>query len=260
MDGWAPDNNVRRLSSATLAASLESVTPRWTMGERDVRVDNADDMTGLGAATLVLIALLPGALFVWSFERWAGRFGIGLQDRALRFVGGSAVLLSITAGPLYWLYANYWDSVANRQALPPWFWTVPILYTIVPLVAGGVLGFGWKANWSWARLVSGRDRTPRAWDHLFQDRPAGGIRCKLKSGTWIGGVFGEVDKRRPYAAGYPEPQDLYLAATLRLDPHTGEILTDDDSDPEIQNSGLLLRWERDRVSRVHRSSVGGETR
>lgn len=74
-------------------------------------------MTGLGTATLVLIALLPGALFVWSFERWAGRFGIGLQDRALRFVGGSAVVLSIAAWPLYWLYANYWDSLATRQPL-----------------------------------------------------------------------------------------------------------------------------------------------
>ena len=200
-------------------------------------------MTGLGTATLVLIALLPGALFVWSFERWAGRFGIGLQDRALRFVGGSAVVLSIAAWPLYWLYANYWDSLANRQSLPQWFWIVPILYTIVPLVGGGVLGFGWKKNWSWARQLGGRDRTPRAWDHLFQDRPAGGVRCKLQSGIWIGGVFGEVNGRRPYASGYPEPQDLYLAATLSLDPYTGEIVTDDEGNPEIQASGILLRWE-----------------
>ncbi len=153
------------------------------------------------------------------------------------------MLLSIGAWPLHWLYANYWDSFANREALPPWFWTLPLLYTVVPLVAGGVLGFGWKANWSWARLVSGRDRTPRAWDHLFQDRPAGGIRCRLKSGTWIGGVFGEVSGRRPYAAGYPEPQDLYLPATLDLDPDTGEILTDDEGNPEMRNSGILLRWE-----------------
>lgn len=74
-------------------------------------------MTGLGAATLVLLALLPGALFVWSFERWAGRYGIGLPDRALRFAGGSAVFLSISAGPLYWLHANYWDDFAGRQVL-----------------------------------------------------------------------------------------------------------------------------------------------
>ena len=152
-------------------------------------------------------------------------------------------MLAIAAWPLHWLYANHWDTFANRQALPPWFWIVPILYTIAPLVGGGVLGFGWKKNWSWARYIGGRDRTPRAWDHLFQDQPAGGVRCKLKSGNWIGGVFGEVNKRRPYASGYPEPQDLYLAATIRLDPYTGEILTDCEGHPEIQDSGILLRWE-----------------
>nr|MDE0500571.1 DUF6338 family protein [bacterium] len=200
-------------------------------------------MTGLGAASFVLAALLPGALLVWSFERWAGRYGIGLQDRALRFAGGSAVFLSISAGPIYWLYANHWDDFASRQVLPGWMWTIPILYTVAPLVGGGVLGYGWKNNWSWARFVSGRDRTPRAWDHLFQDRPAGGVRCKLKSGTWIGGIFGQIDGRRPFAAGYPESQDLYLPAILSLDPDSGEINTNADGNPEIMDSGILIRWE-----------------
>ncbi len=72
---------------------------------------------GLGAAALVLVALLPGAMFSWSFERWAGRFGIGLKDRALRFMGLSAVLLPMAAGPLYWVYANYWEALAARE--PP---------------------------------------------------------------------------------------------------------------------------------------------
>ena len=100
-------------------------------------------MTGLGAATLVLIALLPGALYVWSFERWAGRFGIGLQDRALRFVGVSAVMLPIVAWPLYWAYTDYWDSFANRQSLPPVIWVIP------SLGSGGKQtgdGLGWSSG------------------------------------------------------------------------------------------------------------------
>ena len=173
-------------------------------------------MTGLGAATLVLIALLPGALFVWSFERWAGRFGIRLQDRVLRFVGGSAVFLSIFAAPLYWLYSNYWDSAANGDALPWGLAAVPILYTGLPLASGGLLGYGWKKGWNWARMIGGKGRAPRAWDHLFQSRPTGWIRCKMKSGTWVGGAFGVYGKRKPFAAGYPEPPDIYLTATLAL--------------------------------------------
>lgn len=200
-------------------------------------------MTGLGTATLVLVALLPGALFAWSFERWAGRFGIGLQDRALRFVGGSAVLLSMWAWPIYWLHANYWDGFVNRQVLPRWIWLIPILYTILPVIGGGILGLGWKRGWAWARLVSGSDRTPRAWEHLFQDQPAGWVRCKLKSGTWVGGAFGEVDGRRPYASGYPESQDLYLPATLPLDPNSGEAITGQDGSMRLRKSGILIRWD-----------------
>ena len=57
------------------------------------------------AAAVVVLAMLPGALYVWAFERQAGRYGIGLSDRILRFAGGSAVLLAIFAGPLYAVHA-----------------------------------------------------------------------------------------------------------------------------------------------------------
>ena len=199
-------------------------------------------MTGFDIAALGLIALLPGALFVWSFERWAGRFGIGLQDRALRFLGGSAVLLSISSWPLYWLYSNYWQRFANGEALPWSLSFVPILYTVLPLVSGSLLGFGWNRDWRWARLIGGKDRAPRAWDRFFQDRPVGWIRCKLKSGTWIAGSFGVFGGRSPYAAGYPEPPDLYLTATLVLDPQTGALHTEE-GDPVIRDSAILIRWE-----------------
>ena len=123
------------------------------------------------------------------FERLAGRFGIGLRDRALRFMGLSAVLLSVFAWPTYWVCANYWKPFVRREPLPEWFWGLPVLYIAVPLAAGLLPGYGWKKNWRWARFVAGRDRAPSAWDHLFQDQPVGGIRCRLKSGMWITGLY-----------------------------------------------------------------------
>lgn len=204
---------------------------------------------GLGAAALVLVALLPGAMFSWSFERWAGRFGIGLKDRALRFMGLSAVLLSMAAGPLYWVYANYWEALAAREPLPRWFWGLPILYICAPLVMGSLSGYAclsgyaWKKNWPGARFIIGRDRAPRAWDHLFLDRPAGGIRCRLKSGTWIAGIYAETDTDRPFASEYPEQQDLYLPATLGIHPDTGKIITKDGKEPLVRDPGVLVRWE-----------------
>ena len=115
----------------------------------------------------------------------------------------------------------------NREPLPGWFWVLPIVYIFVPLVVGSLSGYAWKKNWPGARLIIGRDRAPRAWDHLLLDRPAGGIRCKLKSGTWIAGVSAETDAGRPFASEYPEPQDLYLPRTLGIDPDTGQMLTGD---------------------------------
>lgn len=199
-------------------------------------------MTGFDAAMLVLIALLPGALFTWSYERWAGRFGIGLQDRVLRFVGGSAVLLSAFAAPLYWLYSNHWATVITRGPLPKGLALFPILYTGLPLFAGGLLGYGWSKNWNWARFLGGKRRAPRAWDHMFQDGPTGWMRCKLKSGAWIGGAFGLYNGRKPYAAGYPEPADIYLTATLSLNPETGEIDTSE-GNQVVRDSSILIGWE-----------------
>ena len=40
--------------------------------------------SSLQMVTVFVVALLPGAFFVWSFERNAGRYGIGLRDRAFR--------------------------------------------------------------------------------------------------------------------------------------------------------------------------------
>ena len=46
-------------------------------------------LSSLQAVFTLAVALLPGALFVWDFERQTGqRYGIRSRDRFLRFVGG----------------------------------------------------------------------------------------------------------------------------------------------------------------------------
>lgn len=113
----------------------------------------------------------------------------------------------------------------------------------MPLVAGTLVGHGVREGWRFARLMSGPDPAPRAWDYLFQHNVDGWIRCRLKSGTWLAGAFADANGRRSYAAGYPEPQDLYLAASVSVDPETGEFELDDDGLPLRGAGGLLLRWE-----------------
>ena len=61
-------------------------------------------MPGTLQGLLVLVlAVLPGAMYVWGFEREAGKWGIGLSDAVLRFVVASAVFQVVFAAPLYQL-------------------------------------------------------------------------------------------------------------------------------------------------------------
>lgn len=197
----------------------------------------------LQAAAVIVVALLPGALYVWSFERQAGRYGIGLSDRVLRFVGGSAVFLAVFAVPLYFLYANYGASIVAGKPVPLPLGFLPLVYVLVPIAAGTLVGYGLKDGWTWAHKITGPDPAPRAWDYLFQHNVDGWIRCKLKSGVWLAGAYAHANGRRSYAAGYPEPQDLYLAASVVVDEASGEFLLDDEGRPQVGVGGLLVRWE-----------------
>lgn len=196
------------------------------------------------AALLVLAAgLLPGAMYVWGFERQVGRWGIGLSDRILRFVGGSTLLHACFAPLTYWIWSAQWPSIRDSRPIAWGMWLIPVVYLALPFGAGSLVGLGTRRRWSWTRYATGPDPAPRAWDYLFQRNVDGWIRVKLKSGSWLGGAFADANGRRSYAAGYPEPQDLYLAAAVDTDPDTGEFLLGLDGQAVLSPGGLLLRWD-----------------
>jgi hypothetical protein len=78
--------------------------------------------TTFQGALAIAIALLPGALYTWAFERIAGRWGIGLSDRLLRFVGASAMLHALVAPLTYWLWSSQWRTQAAGQSVSWWLW------------------------------------------------------------------------------------------------------------------------------------------
>jgi len=195
------------------------------------------------AVAVIVVALLPGALYVWAFERQAGRWGIGLSDRLLRFVGGSALFHAAAAPLTYWVWAEQVPRVRAGDPLSWWLWPLVIAYVAVPTTIGTVVGRGARAEERWTALFTGPNPAPRAWDHLFGQTADGWVRLRMKSGVWLGGAYAEADGRRSYAAGYPEPQDLYLAAAVELDQETGEFLTDADGNVALLDGGILVRWE-----------------
>jgi hypothetical protein len=59
------------------------------------------------ALIILLLALLPGALYVWAFERLAGAWGVRFSDRILRFVEVSAIMHALLAPITYWLWIEF---------------------------------------------------------------------------------------------------------------------------------------------------------
>jgi hypothetical protein len=210
------------------------------------------------ALAIFLLAVLPGALYTWAFEREAGKWGIGAVDRILRFIAASAAFqlvyavalqaldASVTYQTLLFRTASDAPVAEQLRAIEAWrFLAAAATYVALPLLAGTAAAYverrrAESASRRWlARIVNGRAPAPRAWDHLFAPRPGGVLRARLKgSGAWVGGLFGELS----YAAGYPEaPQDIYVERAYEM-ADDGEFLYDGDDYIEL-GSGLLVRWE-----------------
>lgn len=195
------------------------------------------------AVAVLVVALLPGALYVWAFERQAGRWGVGLSDRLLRFVGGSALFHAVAAPLTYWVWADQWHDINSGEPVTWWLWPLVLAYVAVPAVGGTVVGRGVRDEKGWTTIFTGPDPAPRAWDHLFGQKAEGWVRLRMKSGVWLGGAYADGNGRRSYAAGYPEPQDLYLATAVELDPETGAFAVDEDGNVALLDGGILVRWE-----------------
>jgi hypothetical protein len=196
------------------------------------------------ALIVLIIALLPGALYTWSFERLVGAWGVGLADRVLRFVGASAVFQAVIAPFTVWVWRTYVLTGRLQDGdLPAALWLAPLLYVIIPISLGVVVGHGTVNERHWSKAFTGPSPAPRAWDHLFGRRPDGWVRLRLKSGVWLGGAFTSAGEGLDsYAAGYPDDQDLFLAEAYSVDPETGEFELDEHGDVVATGSGILVRW------------------
>ncbi|HEX2294267.1 MAG TPA: DUF6338 family protein [Actinomycetota bacterium] len=201
-----------------------------------------DTFEGLAVAA---IAVLPGALYAWSYERQVGNWGIGLSDRLFRFLGTSALFHVLVAPVTYWIWTNHVRSgdLSAGRPLPAYVWLAVAAYAAIPIALGSRVGRATAAHEHWARRFTGSRPAPRAWDYFFASEPRGWVRLKLKSGTWMGGVFRfSSHALTSYAAGYPEAQDLFLSETADVDPATGRFILVD-GEPRLRGTSLLIRWE-----------------
>jgi hypothetical protein len=191
------------------------------------------------ALAVVLVALLPGGLYLWAVERLVGRWGIGVSDRLLRFIGVSAFLHALAAPATYAIWHDYLrtDAVPEGRSLPLWLWPVLAAYVVGPTLLGTGVGLAMR-RWELPELLVGATRPPTAWDDLFSKHKEGYIRMKLKSGPFVGGALAAGS----CIGGYPEPADIYIADAIETDPHTGEFAKTAAGDPVFTGYGFLVRW------------------
>ncbi len=199
------------------------------------------------ALLVAIVAVLPGALYVLCFERAVGgHLGVNLSDRLTRFVVISALYHAFLAPVTFQLYRRYvvTEPLAEASHIPWLVWIAGLAYLVVPCAAGSLVGASVSTNHPLVRPFAGRAPQPRAWDFLWGAKPEVTVRLRLKSGSWVAGIYSETpDGRRPYAAGYPEPGDLYLPRTVAVDAETGAFLFGDDGLPAIEHAGILVRWD-----------------
>jgi uncharacterized membrane protein required for colicin V production len=79
------------------------------------------------ALAVFVIALLPGALYVWSFEQLVGAWGVRFTDRIFRFLGVTAIFHALAAPITYRLWVDF---VLSGRLLSG---DVPLVLWLAPL-------------------------------------------------------------------------------------------------------------------------------
>jgi Family of unknown function (DUF6338) len=189
------------------------------------------------ALAIAVVAVLPGALGVWGYERRVGKWSIGSPDRVIRFVATSAVFHAALAPLTYWLCRHYLHSgrLNRHDTLPAYLWLALLLYLAIPYAVGRMVGRAMTGDLriEWLR---GSNPAPRSWDLFFATKPNGWMRIRLKSGRWIGGAYAPGS----HASGYPEAPDLYLVATAEMDQESGDFLTNGTGGPVLREGTLFV--------------------
>lgn len=183
-----------------------------------------------GVSLLIFVFLFPGVFFGWGFAQSRPLHSGRAREWLIRYASMSAGWLAVGAWPLHWLYRSYWQDLVDGKTLPPLVYLVPLAFLAVPAVAGWCAGQlalklrGWAQRIKWVGRLMATSATPSAWDHLFDSREAGFVRCRLRSGRWVGGLYDSSQPVRSYASDGKADQDIFMASAVEFDQESGAVL------------------------------------
>ncbi|MEW2528491.1 DUF6338 family protein [Streptomyces sp. NPDC047071] len=165
---------------------------------------------------IVVLLVLPGTTYLFAREGFLGIREAEQEsgNRILRALGVGVLLDTVylmAAGPqlVRLLRGGGTTALAGVADRPRAFGLCLLLLAVaVPALLARV-----EARWTRRRRAALHERTPTAWDALFQDRGACFVRVRLKNGGWAGGWYGT----RSRASAYPQPGDLFLESQYRME-------------------------------------------
>ncbi len=192
-------------------------------------------------AALTFVALVPEASAAAGFEWHSVRYGRRRKDWVLRLLLFSGLWLAAGFWVWHWLTMSYWAEFVALRPVPWYVNFVPTGFVVVPYALGW--GMGWLTARSPRRMrwLLGENRTPTAWDHLFEQRAIGVLRCRLRSGRWVGGLYIEHEPVTSYAAIDEDDRDLYLARAILFHQETAAPVLRDGVPVETRGGILLQR-------------------
>lgn len=203
-------------------------------------------MSVFSASLIFTVALFPGLFFGWAYGQIRPLHSGKAKDWFLRYASMAGGWLAVGAWPLHWLYMNYWSDLVDGKTLPWPVYLAPIGYLTVPAFSGwsaGQIGLklrGYARRYPRMARALGPGSSPTAWDHLFDSREAGFIRCRLRSGRWVGGLYDCGRYITSFASDGKVEQDLYIAAAVQFDQETGDVISRG-ADYAWTQGGLYLR-------------------
>jgi hypothetical protein len=192
----------------------------------------------LTALLVLLVAVLPGSVYAWAFERQADAYGATRADRVLRSVAVSLGVHLLLAWPSYRLYRTVVATgtpavVPGRLVAVGCAWLAALL--LVPAIAGTVLGGlhttrdsrrGWwlvrrllpgPVEDMLLRVLVGPPRPPRAWDAAFPRDCEQFVTVRTIDGETFMGWFGT----RSSAGTFPHEPDLLVERAWRTGANGG---------------------------------------
>ena len=218
---------------------------------------------------LIIILLVPGGLFLWSYERKSTSYGRReVTDRIVRLAAASVVILTLTAPFAILAYVRPWYELMNWGIEPTWEWAGRWLLACIYLSTIVALGpIASIANQRFRAYLRTPDPSkgfcrrslrrvfssllevhpnPTAFEYLADNGPFI-IRAKTKSGDFLAGIYGATGlqeelkegRLRSHLSTNPQSQDIYLQRTILVSDN-GKFLFDEDNHLCLGQGGTYI--------------------